>query len=174
MKKIRFFGGMAILSVLCLSCFHSRSGLSVIGYRNQQVFIKKGLSYRVGYLGPQWKEFKTGSKSASFHNDSMGATISTDAFCGGAFEDLPLKTLDGQLFAGMEKRVVSKTDEIVLDGRGALRTVSEASIDGVRLKFDAVTIKKNNCTVDFVYMSPPENYSAGLNDFETFFKDFSF
>ncbi len=165
---------MAILATTVLSCFHTRSGLSVTGYKNQRVFIKKDLSYKVGYLGPAWKEFKTGSKSASFHNDAFGATISTDAFCGGSFEDLPLKTLDGQLFAGMGKRVVSKSDEIVLDGRGALRTVSDASVDGVRLKFDAVTLKKDNCIFDFIYMAPPENYSSGVKDFETFFNNFSF
>lgn len=174
MKKTRLFWGIGVFIILLSSCFHGRQNLSVIGYRHGQVFIKKGGSYKVGELPASWRMFKTGAKAITFHNDGLKATISTDAFCGASFEDLPLKILTGQMFAGVTKRSIIKEEEFLLDGRGALRTIAAGETDGVPLKFDSVIIKKNNCTIDLIYISPPENYSGGVSDFEIFFKGFVF
>ncbi|OGQ49139.1 MAG: hypothetical protein A3I09_01930 [Deltaproteobacteria bacterium RIFCSPLOWO2_02_FULL_47_10] len=173
MKKTRVFWGIAIL-IVTSSCFHGRSSSGVVGYRGQTVFLKKDLSYKVGVLPKEWRVLKTPVKAAAFHNDGSHATISTDAFCGASFEDLPLKTLTGHLFAGTSKHNVIKEDEFSLDGRGALRTISTGTVDGIALKFDSVVVKKNNCTFDFIYISPPENYDGGVADFENFYIGFSF
>ena len=175
MRKTRvFWWGVAVLLLIIPGCFHGRPSHAVIGYRDGRVFIKKDSAYRVGKLPSSWHEFNTRAKAAAFHNDGIGGTISTDAFCGASFEDLPLKTLTGQLFAGVAKRGIIKEEEFVLDGRGALRTVSSGMVDGVSLKFDSVVVKKNNCTIDFVYIVPPENYSRGAADFEAFFMGLGF
>ncbi|PIR16328.1 MAG: hypothetical protein COV46_08765 [Deltaproteobacteria bacterium CG11_big_fil_rev_8_21_14_0_20_49_13] len=138
------------------------------------VFLKKDLYYKVGELPPSWKWLKTHTKTAAFHNESLGATISTDAFCGSSFEDLPLKVLNSQLFAGTTDLKIKKETEFMLDERGALKTISTGSTDGVPLKFDSVVIKKDNCTFDFIYISPPESYADGVADFETFYLGMSF
>ncbi len=174
MVKTRVFLGVAGLLILFTSCFSHRQSVSVIGYRHQMVFLKKDLYYKVGALPEDWQKLDVHAKAAAFHNKGLGATISTDAFCGSAFEDAPLKTLTGQLFAGTAKHSIVSEREFQLDGRGALRTVSTGEVDGVPLKFDSVVIKKNNCTIDFVYMSPPEKYAGGVGDFETFFNGFRF
>ena len=63
---------------------------------------------------------------------------------------------------------------MMLDGRGALRTISTGETDGVPLKFDSVVLKKNDCTIDLVYISKPENYSDNVADFEAFYNGFRF
>jgi hypothetical protein len=138
------------------------------------VFLKKDVYYKVGKLPEGWKTLSTRAKAAAFYNKDLGASISTDAFCAGGFEDLPLKTLSGQLFAGTQQHSIISEKEIDMDGRGGLRTVSTGSIDGVDLKFDTVVVKKNNCTMDFVYFSPPEKYKDGVAAFEAFFNGFKF
>jgi hypothetical protein len=165
---------IAGLLILFASCFSHRQAISVIGYRHQTVYLKKDLFYKVGPLSEGWQKFNVHAKAAAFHNKDLGATISTDAFCGSAFEDIPLKTLTGQLFAGTARHSTLSEKEFQLDGRGALRTVSTGEVDGVPLKFDSVVIKKNNCTIDFVYMSPPERYAGGVGEFESFFGGFRF
>lgn len=174
MKKTSIFWGIVSLIFIFSACFHGRQTTSVIGYRHQTVFLNKDLYYKVGGLSLGWEKLKTNAKAAAFHRQDIGATISTDAFCGAGFEDLPLKVLTGQLFAGTGKRKILKEEEFTLDGRGALRTVATGETDGVPLKFDSVVLKKNNCTIDFVYISPPESYSAGVSDFETFYKGLNF
>lgn len=174
MKKTYVFWGALSFIFLLSACFHGRQSTSVIGYRHQMVFLKKNLYYNVGQLTSDWKRLNVRAKTVAFHNNKLGATISTDAFCGGSFEDLPLRTLTGQLFAGTGSRKVIKEEELTLDGRGALRTVSTGTTDGVNLKFDSVVLKKDNCTIDFIYISPPENFSAGVSDFENFYKGFQY
>lgn len=174
MRKTGVFLGVVGLAVMFAGCMHGRQSHTVIGYRHDTVFIKKDRSYRVGALPSGWKAMKTFAKAIAFHNKETGATISTDAFCAGAFEDLPLRTLTGQLFAGTAMRKIVSENELMLDGRGALRTISTGEVDGVPLKFDSVVLKKNDCTIDFVYISPPERYSDGVSDFEAFFGGFRF
>lgn len=174
MKKTRVFGGVATLFFIFAACLPAQKTASIIGYRNQQVFVKKDVAYRIGELPSSWRKFNVPAKAVAFHNDDLNATISTDAFCEGSFEDLPLATLTGQLFAGTAGHSIIKEGEFVLDGRGALRTISTGSIDGVGLKFDSVVVKKNNCTIDFVYIAPPENYEGGVKDFEKFYNGFGF
>jgi hypothetical protein len=146
----------------------------VIGYRDGRVFLKKNLYYRVGRLPLAWREFSANAKAASFYNKELGATISTDAFCASSFEDLPLKILSGQLFAGIGQHRVLDEKTLTLNGREALRTLSSGTMDGVAIKFDSVVLKKNNCTIDFVYFAPPQNYEAGVKDFELFYNGFKF
>lgn len=175
MKKTRVFWGLAIFLILLSACFsHTRQSLSVIGYRDGRVFLKKNNYYRVGELPLKWHEFSANVKAVSFYNKELGATISTDAFCAGSFEDLPLKTLSGQLFAGIGQRKILQEKEIILDGRAVLRTLSSGTMDGVAIKFDSVVLKKNNCTIDFIYIVPPQNYEAGIKDFELFYNGFKF
>ncbi len=174
MRKTSVFWGIVSLVFLFSACLHGRHTVSVMGYRNQMVFLKKNLYYHVGKLPADWHDFYSKAKVVSFHNDKLGATISTDAFCGSGFEDLPLRTLTGQYFAGIAKRKVVKETEFKLADRGALRTISTGETDGVALKFDSVVVKKNDCTIDFVYIAPPANYDAGASDFETFYNGFKF
>lgn len=174
MKKTRVFLGAAVLVLTFSSCFHGRQGFGVTDYKGQTVFLKKNLFYHVGALSSDWRHMATSAKAIAFHNDNLGATISTDAFCGASFEDLPLKTLTGHLFAGTAKHNVVKENELTLDDRGALRTIATGTVDGVALKFDSVVIKKNNCTFDFIYISPPENYDGGVRGFEVFYNGFKF
>jgi len=175
MKKTRVFWGAAVVIALLFSgCFSSRQALSVIGYRHSHVYIKKNFFYKVGELSDSWKYLSTRAKAIVFHNQSLAASISTDAFCGSAFEDAPLHVLTSQIIAGQNEPQVTKTEEFMLDGRGARRTILNAKTDGVPLKLDVVVIKKNNCTIDFVYVAPPENYAAGVADFEGFFGGFKF
>ena len=173
MRKLIIFALIAVL-FSGTSCFRSKQGISVIGYRNQMVFLKKNVYYKVGELPKGWDHIRTSSKAASFYNESIKGTVSTDAFCGSYFEDLPLKTLTNQLFAGTNRAAPLMEKDFILDGRGAFRSVSTGKVDGVPLKFDSVVIKKNNCTIDLVYIVPPENYESGVGDFEVFFGGFKF
>ena len=175
MKKTRVFWGAAVVFALLLSgCLSSRQAISIIGYRNQHVYLKKDLSYKVGSLPDTWDYLSSRAKAVVFYNAGLRSSISTDAFCGSAFEDAPLHVLTSQIIAGQNDQQVTKTEEFMLDERGARRTILNAKTDGVPLKLDVVVMKKNNCTIDFVYVSPPENYAQGVADFENFFGGFKF
>ncbi|MBI4365690.1 MAG: hypothetical protein HY543_02610 [Deltaproteobacteria bacterium] len=175
----RHHGGVAwaalLCGLLCASClFGANRGPRVLGYRHGTVYLTRAVSYRVGELPEGWRRLRTRARAISFHHAATGATISTDAFCGAAYEDLPLPSLMGHLFAGFPTERIVSTRSMRLAGREALRQVSHRTIDGVPLRFDAVVLKKHECLFDFVLMTPPGGYAQALGTFDGFVNGFAY
>lgn len=161
--------------LLCSAClFGPHKGPRVMGYRHGTVFLSHDGGYRVGLLPGGWRRLRTGARAATFHHEATGATISTSALCGAAYEDLPLSVLMGHLFSGFATERIVTTRAVPLAGREALRQVSVRTVDGVGLQFDAVVIKKHRCTFDFVCMAPPPAYPQVVAAFESFYGAFAY
>lgn len=175
---------MGNLRIVCLTlvifltlagCFGGpKNSSGVTGYRDQRVAIKGAGNYSVGELSADWRRLPVRAKTIAFYNDTHKTTISTDAFCGKEFEDLALRNLTNNLMAGIEKRKIASEQDLFLDGRGALRTVSTGFVDGVPVQVDAVVLKKNNCTFDFICVTTPGSYHEVSADFERFFSGFHY
>jgi hypothetical protein len=58
------------------------------------------------------------------------------------------------------------------DAREALHTRVGAKWDGVPMELDIFVLKKDGCVYDFVYMSPPASFDAGVTEFEPFVRGF--
>jgi hypothetical protein len=171
-KRFPIFLPFVVLSLI--SCFGGvkKTG-KVTGYQPGKVLTKKGF-YRVGELSPDWERILKGNAMIAFRNSQFGSSIATDAFCDQAYDDSPLPMLTRHLFAGLQDLKVIKEEPFEMDGRGALRTLFQASLDGVPVKVDAVVIKKNWCLFDFYLVSPPQQYEAAAPAFETFYRGFSY
>lgn len=157
-----------------LACFGGvkKTG-KVVDYKPGRVITKKGY-YDVGPLPEPWYRIKLGIAAINFRNDSLGSTISTDAFCDHAFDDAPLNALTNHLFAGLQDIKVEKQAPFVMSDRGALRTTLKASLDGVPVKIETIVVKKDWCLFDFYLVSPPENFAQAIPDFENFFRGFQY
>jgi hypothetical protein len=172
--KNRAFLGLALgfFLVGCIGGGVKKTG-KVVGYRDGEVLTKKG-SYRVGELPPAWKRVKLGKALVAFRNREFQSTISTDSFCDQAYDDSSLKMLTRHLFAGLQDTQVVREDAFSLDGRGALRSVVQAKLDGLPVTLDLVVVKKDWCLFDFHLVSAPERYSQAVSDFEKFYQGFSY
>lgn len=165
----------SVVIILTLTgCLGQRKAGGVTGFRNWRVYVKDAGSYSVGNLPSSWRRMRLSVRAVAFHNKKVRATISTDAFCKKDFEDIPLNLLTSNLFAGIEQKKIVYQENFYLDGRGAQRTVATGFTDGMPVKLDAVVVKKNNCSFDFVCISPPENYLDAVGDFERFFYGFHY
>lgn len=172
----RLLGALFVLLFLwSSSCVFGPSTKRVMSYRYHNVYLAgKHDYYNVGALSAPWRRFRVKAYTIAFYNPDVGASISTDAFCGPGYEDSPLATLTSQLFAGVEDYKIVERIEFVLDGRGALRTTVAGSVDGVPLSFDIVVVKKNKCNIDFMCVAPQGSHSRVATDFETFFSGFHY
>ena len=162
--------------MLCLSlsaCFSSKKTGKVVDYKPGRVITKKGY-YQVGGLSSDWRRLSLEKAVISFYNQDLGATIATDAFCEQAYDDAPLDMLTKHLFAGLQDVKVLSSRELMLDGRAALHSSLSAKLDGVPVKLETVTIKKDWCLFDFYLVSPPEQIARALPDFLQFFKGFAY
>ncbi|HEY0710327.1 MAG TPA: hypothetical protein VGG33_26195, partial [Polyangia bacterium] len=60
-----------------------------------------------------------------------------------------------------------------IDGRAALRTRLQGSLDGVPIDLDLVVLKKDGCTYDLQLATSPRDFSARQPDFDRFLSAFA-
>lgn len=158
------------------SCFFGgiKNPGKVRAYVPGQIKTDKG-SYGVGILPNTWRQKHVGRyKALVLYNESYQSTIESDAFCDRSFDDASLKVLTNHLHVGISEQKIKKETNLMLDGRGAFRSVISGKVDGVEVVLDSVVIKKDNCLFDFVLISIPGEYSRALSDFENFFGGFRY
>lgn len=148
---------------------------SIRGYKSSVVLLKQG-SYRVGELGQTWSRLLLKQKTLAFRAPDKSATIATNAFCGENFDDAPLEVLARHLYIGVEGLNVESQKELVLDGRRALSTVWNGRMDGVPVKLETVSVKKDECLFDFYYITSPsaDTFARHRADFERFAGGFAY
>ena len=121
---------------------------------------------RVGTLPADWQRIRDDGGSIAFHH-ARGGTIVSATSCGDG-DDVPLDVLTHHLLLGIEGRHERARQELVLDGRAALRTRIDATIDGVAVALDLVVLKKDGCTIDLYLVAPPLAYDERRADFDRF------
>ncbi len=69
---------------------------------------------------------------------------------------------------------VLEQEEVELVGRAALRTVVDASLDGIARRNEFWIVKKNGCLFDLRYSAGPADFKSGQADFESVVRGFRF
>lgn len=159
-----------VAAVLCaFSCGSSGAVFDGHEYRNGKI------AFRVGDVPASWRRLDVTDASLAFRDDSREASILLNARCGAKDGDVPLVSLTGQLIMGTTDREFEKEETIPFDGREARHSILKAKLDGVLLRYDIYVEKKDGCTYDFVYVSPPDRADGAhidSTDFEHFVGDF--
>ena len=96
-----------------------------------------------------------------------GGTIASHASCADA-DDVPLDVLTNHLLFGLEHKQERSRRPLTLDGRAALRTRLEATLDGVPLALDVVVMRKDGCTHDLMLIAPRGDLARLEPEFERF------
>jgi hypothetical protein len=86
---------------------------------------------------------------------------------------VPLAALTHHLFLEFTEREVESQENLMLDGREALRTSLTAKLDGVQKRFDVFVLKKNGCVYDFMLVARPGPDDEGRKVFADFVEGFS-
>jgi hypothetical protein len=123
-----------------------------------------------GALPEPWSKIRGDAQSVAYHHAS-GGTIAADITCGDA-DDVPLDVLTNHLLFGIRDRRELRRTGLIVDGRAALRTRLDGTIDGVRVTLDVVVLKKDGCTYDLLLLASPEVASRREPDFERFIAAF--
>ena len=109
----------------------------------------------------------------SYYHPELRATIYSDTSCGSRYDDAPLMVLLNHLLFGFTEVEMLTEEESTLSGRAALMRVARAQLDGVPVQLAAMVTKNGPCVFDLVYLSPPQSFPAGLNDYNNFYKGLS-
>lgn len=137
------------------------------GKLEEQVYKSKGTSYEIGKLGGTWKKIDVKGGDIAFLNGEIGATITADSTCDkkGRYS---LTALSESLTIGIEDKELIGRNELMIDGQKALSSFYTGKLDGVSLKLNAVVFRKGGCIYDFTYVSSPDEFDAGLGEFQKF------
>ena len=124
------------------------------------------LKPRVGTLPPGWERVRDSGDAVAYHHAGGGTIVSAKSCSDG--DDVPLDVLTTHLLLGIEGRVERDRRAFVLDGRAALRTRLDATLDGVPVALDLIVLKKDGCTVDLYLVAPRAAYDERRADFDRF------
>ncbi len=129
------------------------------------------VAYRIGRLPPDWGRVKLADGQIAFHHVAGGA-IHANATCQPR-EDVSLDVLTNHLLFGIEDRREESRVRLELDGRTALRTRLDGTLDGVPISLDLVVVKKDGCVYDLGLAAAPAVFPQRQPDFERFFRGFA-
>jgi hypothetical protein len=121
---------------------------------------------QVGSLAGEWQRVRGDGDGVTYHH-ARGGTIATSTTCGDA-DDVPLDVLTNHALIGVEERREQPRRRLVVDGRAALRTRLDATLDGVPVALDLVVLKKDGCTIDLYLVAPPRSFAERRADFDGF------
>jgi hypothetical protein len=138
-----------------------------------KVYRGNDIAFRVGPLPSNWRSIEVDGAALAFRDDSGGATVAVNGRCGVDGDDVPLPALTHHLFLNFTQRQVQSQKELVIDGRGALRTELSANLDGVPKQFVVYVLKKDGCVYDFMWIGAESSPLASVEDFDHFVNGFT-
>lgn len=157
------------------SCFGLVMALSLLGCASQHysgsVYDDGKLHFRTGAVPAAWRNIEADGTLIAFHDDQHSAIVALNGRCGIDGDDVPLPSLTQHLFLQFTEREQKSQQELMLDGRAALRTDMVGKLDGVPKRMLVYVLKKDGCVYDFWRISEP-----GADDtapFESFVQGFS-
>lgn len=128
-------------------------------------------SYRLAEPPRGWDRVDFSGNDLAW-SDGEGSLIAVNSVCEG-HGDPSLKVLTDHLLMGFDRREVLEREELQLDGRGALRTRANASLDGVPVELEMTVLKKDGCVYDLVYTAPHGRFGVRAADYRSLVKSFS-
>lgn len=87
-------------------------------------------------------------------------------------QDPSLDQLEQDALSGLEKLEIKSRQEIHYNQRMARTTVGEGFIDGVKVKLNVVSFKKNACSYNLIYGGVAERFDTESQEFKNFTENF--
>ena len=159
------FLSLALVCTLGAAC--ASSGFDGHVYQNGD------LRFRVSQIPSAWRPIDADNALIAFRDDPANATVAVNGRCHVDGDDVPLASLTQHLFLEFTDRDVGTQKTLSLDGREALRTEIDASLDGVKKHYVVYVLKKNGCVYDFMYIAAPDSSSSAVGAFDGFVQGFA-
>lgn len=107
----------------------------------------------------------------AWQNKSNGNSISYFSSCGDP-GDPSLETVSRELFSDLRNLKVLRSENLSFNGREALDSEVEGSLDGVPTRIHSLVFKKNGCLYTLSYIGVSRAFTSDQNQFEQFLRNF--
>lgn len=112
---------------------------------------------------------KTGDKV--WISKKSGNTISYLSDCSPS-SDLSIDNLENETLSGIEKLEIISTKELNYNQRLAKETIASGLVDGVKIKIQVITLKKNSCNYNLIYAGKTSSFASEESAFANFKESF--
>ena len=107
----------------------------------------------------------------AWQNEKSGNTIAVLSECSET-KDPSLSDLESEMSQALNDSKVVRTQNTQFEDREALRSLLEGKVDGVAVRVDVLTFKKNSCSYTLTYMGRAQGFEKEQGVFENFLKGF--
>ena len=132
---------------------------------------KKSKVYKYAEPKKPFAEMDSDQADHAWQNPKTGNTIAVLTECSET-RDPSLVSIEGDTINALTNPNKLKSDSIQFADRGGLRTLVEGQVDGVNVKMDVVTFKKNSCSYTLSYIGRSKNFEKDQSSFEDFLKGY--
>ncbi len=127
----------------------------------------------VKYESPNkpFEKSNLGTGDQTWISQKTGNSISYISECKRSVE-MSLEQLESDALNVLERLTIESSNRFQYNGREALKTVAVGKVDGIDIKMQLITFKKNNCNYSLSYAAIQTRYELESSFFEQFAKDF--
>ena len=132
----------------------------------------KSEGYSFANPGNNFEEWKTDLADHAWKSTKTGNMISVISECSKK-KDPSLTSIEGEALQALTDVKVLSTEEKIFSGRGALQTTVQGKLDGIRMKMEVLSIKKNFCSYTFSYTGRDNQFEQEAAIFSQFLSGIS-
>lgn len=129
----------------------------------------KNLDYKTP--SKPFSDLKTKTGDKAWISSQTNNVISYISDCSPS-NDPSLETLEQDALAGLEKLEIKSRDDVSYNQRTARATIGEGFIDGVKVKLNVLSFKKNNCSYSLIYGGVADRFDSEQAQFKQFTENF--
>lgn len=118
-----------------------------------------------------FSNLKTESGDKSWISSKTNNIISYISDCS-PLQDPSLEQLEQEALFGLEKIEIKHREDLSYNHRIARNTIAEALVDGVKIKIEVISFKKNNCNYNLVYGGTADRFESEAAEFKLFKDNF--
>jgi len=133
--------------------------------------LKHSTEYKYQAPASIFQKLENDQTDLAWQNQKSGNTIAVLSECSDV-RDPSLADLEAETSQALNEPQVLKTQNLNFEDREALRSLIEGKLDGISVKMDVLTFKKNSCSYTLTYMGRSQGFEKDLATFESFIQGF--
>ncbi|MCB0371022.1 MAG: hypothetical protein KDD45_16770 [Bdellovibrionales bacterium] len=128
----------------------------------------------VRYTTPKspFKEHNTKTGDRVWLSQETGNTLSYISDCS-VNTDPSLESIESDALSGIENLKIISTQKQNYNDRESLDTTAEGQVDGVSIRIEVISLKKNSCNYNIIYAGKVNNFEKEISYFKNFKESFN-
>jgi hypothetical protein len=146
-------------------------GCISVSIKNKDTTTTRSDKFKYSNPPSPFEKISSEQADLAWQNSKTGNTIAVLSECSET-KDPSLSTLEGETIQALNSYQITKTGNIKFQERDALRSDVEGVVDGIAVRMNVLTFKKNSCAYTLTYLGRAKGFEKDLPAFDKFLLGF--